>query len=420
MYRRTVIGYGLGLSGTLAGCVAPFAPRTDSASRTRTADSPLPPPPGDVPFGYTHVRADGNRLVGGRGSVPETTPVDVSLDDAPEWVVGVPHDGGVLLGIVTSAGARAVSVAAGAVTRVGLDLEAPPGPPLLVGGDDPQFAPAFGSPTTHPVPTTGGWASVTADGVVRLPGGTNADVSALPDARIVRAAGRLYVLASRTRTYPHGVLGDDLEAGSVAVLDPSGGVEAEHATAGVVEGIAPIVVDVDGDGEREIVVTVSDADRGARIVALSVAGEPTTGPAIGSGFRWRHQVAVAPFGPDGETEIAAVRTPHIGGTAEFYRAREDQLAVVATVDGYSTHTIGSRNLDGGVAGDFDGDGRVELLVPDDSRRALAALRRVAGGVEESWRVPLGGQLVTNLCAVSGAEGVVVAAGRADALRVWPP
>jgi hypothetical protein len=431
--RRTFLASGLGLAGALAGCAAPLAPdgRTDSPPAVETDSPPTPavgtdsppPPPGDAPLGSTHLRPDGNRLVDGRGSLPHTDPVDVEFEATPEWVVGVPWEDGVRLAVVTAGGARVLSVVDGEVSAVGRDLDAPPGPPLLVGASEPAFAPAIGSPLTHAVPTTGGWASVTPDGVVRLPGGENADVGALPDARIVRAAGRLYVLASRTREYAHGVLGDELEAASVAVLDPAGGVEATLAPpSGVVEGIAPIVADVDDDGEREVAVTASDAERGARLVALSAAGDAMVGPAIGSGFRWRHQLAVAPFGPGGETELAAVKTPHVGGTAEFYRARGGRLDLVASLDGYSTHAIGSRTLDTAVAGDLDGDGSVELLVPDDPRRALAGLRRLAGdeeGVVEAWRVPLGGRLTSNLCAVTGPAGVVVAAGRATALRVWP-
>jgi hypothetical protein len=425
--RRTLLARGLPLAGVLAGCAAPLAPdggAEPSPESTRTADSPFPPPPGDAPLGYTHLRPDGNRLVDGRGSLPDVDPVDVPLDAAPEWVVGVPREGSVVFAVVTAAGTRTVRTEDGDVSPADLALDTPPGPPLLVGGSDPTLAPALGSPTTHPVPTTGGWVSVTPEGVVRLPAGETAAIDAIPDARIVRAAGRLYVLAARTGEYTHGVLGDDIEAGTVAVLDQSGGIERELAPpSGVVEGIAPIVADVDGDGEPEVLVTASDADRGARLVALSESGGSLEGPAVGTGFRWRHQLAVAPFGPGGETEAAAVKTPHIGGTAEFYRARDGGLELVASLDGYSTHSIGSRNLDNAVAGDLDGDGRVELLVPDDPHRELAGLRRVvdggdAGSVEEAWRLPLGGRLTSNLCAVEGSDGVAVAAGREGALRVW--
>jgi hypothetical protein len=434
--RRTLLAT-LGLS-TVPGCAGPLGPLGPNGSNggeetttpTPGADSPLPAPPANAPLGYTYLGADGNRLVDGPGSLPDTAPVDVALDSRAEWVVGVPYDDGVVFGVVTREGTQGVSVAPGRVESVDLDLGPSRGPPLLVGGSDPRFAPALGSATTHPVPTTGGWASVTPDGVVRLPGGANAAVDAIPDARIVSAAGRLYVLASRTRAYAHGVLGDEVEARSVAVLDPAGGVETElDAPSGVIEGLAPIVADVDDDGEREVIVTTSDAREGARVVALSEsesgAESAIAGPPIGSGFRWRHQLAVAPFGPDGETELAVVKTPHIGGTAEFYRARGGRLDLVASLRGYSTHSIGSRNLDNAVAGDLDGDGRVELLVPDDPQRSLAGLRRVSGGdgdgdgVEAVWRLPLDGQLTSNVCAVSGRERVAVAAGVGEQLRVWP-
>ncbi len=418
MNRRTLLA-ALGCAGALAGCAAPLAPDGDE-TETPAADSPPPAPLPSVPLGYTHLRPDGNRLVDGSGSLPGTDPVDVPLDARPEWVVGVSREEDVLLGVVTSRGTETVSVVDGNAETVGVDLGPARGPPLLVGGSDPRFAPPLGSPTTHPVPTASGWASVASDGRVRLPGGTNADVDALPDARLVSAAGRLYALAGRTRAYAHGVLGDDLEARSVAVLDPAGGVETViDAPSGVIEAVAPIVADVDDDGEREVVVTVSDAERGARRVALSESGGPLTGPPVGSGFRWRHQLAVAPFGPRGEVEVAAVKTPHVGGTAEFYRADGGELRLVAERRGYSTHTIGSRNLDGAIAGDLDGDGRAELLVPDDPQRELAGLRRHSGGADEAWRLPLGGRLTTNLCAVSGARGIVVAAGFGETLRVWP-
>jgi hypothetical protein len=420
MNRRRLLA-ALGSSGVLAGCATRFAPGGGAGTPARDVDSP-PPPPADAPVGYTHLRPDGNRRFASRARLPETDPVDVALGGAVEWVVGVPHDDGVLLGVVTAAGTRAVSVGGDGVTAVDVDLGTATGPPLLVGGDEPRFSPTLGSTTTHPVPMPEGWASVTAGGVVRLPGGENVDVGAVPDARLVAAAGRLYVLADRTTAYAHGVLGDEIEAGAVAVVDPSGGVEATlEPPSGVIEAIAPIVADVDGDGDREVLVTASDAERGARLVALSAddATQSAEGPAVGAGFRWRHQLAVAPFGPGGETEVAAVKTPHIGGTAEFYRATGGRLELVASRRGYSTHTIGSRNLDTAVATDLDGDGRVELLVPDDPQRALAGLRRTGESVAEAWRVSLDGRLTSNVCAVDGPAGVVVAAGVGRRLRVWP-
>ena len=84
------------------------------------------------------------------------------------------------------------------------------------------------------------------------------------------------------------------------------------------------------------------------------SGVRRTGPAIGRGNRWRHQIAVAPFGPNGERELVDVLTPHIGGVVEFYRMVGDRIEIVATVPGFTSHVIGSRNLDLALAADADG------------------------------------------------------------------
>lgn len=191
----------------------------------------------------------------------------------------------------------------------------------------------------------------------------------------------------------------------------------------VVEGIAPIWADLDGDGRREIIVTVSDADQGAQLLVFDENGERVAvGPAIGRGFRWRHQLVAAPFGPKGEVELADVLTPHIGGVVEFFRLEGPILNLAAQVRGFSSHARGSRNLDMALAGDVDGDGRVELLLPSQERTELGAIRRTADGAEVAWIVPLGGRISTNLAAATLSDGsLAVGAGRSDGvLRLWLP
>jgi hypothetical protein len=143
---------------------------------------------------------------------------------------------------------------------------------------------------------------------------------------------------------------------------------------------------------------------------------------IGRAYRWRHQLAVAPFGPDGDLELAAVLTPHIGGVVEYYRLAGDSLEIVATVTGYSSHAIGSRNLDMALASDLDGDGRVELLVPRQARTELGAIRRTLEGAEVAWEVPVGGRVSTNVAAVTLREGTLaVGVGHeGNGLQLWLP
>ena len=115
-------------------------------------------------------------------------------------------------------------------------------------------------------------------------------------------------------------------------------------------------------------------------------------------------------------------TPHIGGVVEFYRLEGKTLRLAATLPGYTSHRYGSRNLDLGVAGDFDGDGRVELLLPDRSMSRLAGIRRTATGAKEAYSVPLGGTMASNPATAMLPDGkMIVGIGRKDGvLRLWLP
>lgn len=416
----------LTLVAALAGCGArPVAGPTDGRGTT-TPGTPAGGAgalPSGAAFGYTHLRPDGNRVVPGTGGLPDARPVDVPLPGRPEWVVAAPDGDATVWGVRLADGRdRIYRLTGRSVARVAASRAPGAGPPLLSVADGrPRLH--GGARPTHPVPLPdgSGAAAVRPDGRLALPAGPAA-ADALPDARIVTDGTRLYLLAGPTEAYGHGVLGDRVEATGVAVVDPSSRtVRRLRPPDGVVEGVAPTVADVDGDGVPEVLVTASDAAVGARLVALRPGGGvAAAGPPVGRGYRWRHRIGVAPFGPDGGTEVAAVRTPHLGGVAEFYRAEGDRLTLVAErAGGYASHRIGSRNLGMAAAGDLDGDGATELLVPDGEARGLVALRRAAGGVTEAWRAPLGGRLRTNLAAAVGGAGAVLGAGRGDALRLWP-
>ena len=188
------------------------------------------------------------------------------------------------------------------------------------------------------------------------------------------------------------------------------------------EGIAPLWADLDGDGRREIVATVSDAAQGARLVLFTGDGLMlASGNAIGQGLRWRHQLAIATFAGD-EPEIAVVRAPHIGGIVEFYQRRGQILDIATQLDGYSSHLPGSRNLDMGLAGDFDFDGELELLLPTEDFTRLGAVERTSFGAKAEWYVSIGGRLSTNIAAVQQTDGgLLVGVGHeGEVLRIWLP
>ncbi len=372
---------------------------------------------------------------------PVDIPLDIPLAGLPQWLVAAPFGGGVLWVVVLDDGqAQAFQVVGDEVAEHPISPQRlPPGlPPVLKvqnGRAELLVSPYPAASALAPpaIFSASGDIAHLEDGgdLVVSRGGVKSRLAldALPDARLLTDdANRLLVLTGPTTVYPHGVLGDDIEASGFALvmaapeLTPKLTVEIEVKLTGeVIEGLSAIWTDLNGDGTREIVVTGSNVDRGARLLVFDEAGNQiAAGPAVGSGFRWRHQIAAAPFGPGGDIEIVDVLTPHIGGVVEFFRLDGDELKVVAKVRGFRSHRIGSRNLDMALAGDFDGDGSVELAVPTQDLSQLGFIRRTVDGAEVAWTLPIGGVAATNIAAATAEDGrLALGLARKDGvLRVW--
>lgn len=366
----------------------------------------------------SHSFSDGNPVVPGAGALPDITvlkfevpgrPVrlDVStVEQISFWTVTL-EDGRILT--FRLEGRNLVEVSSTALQA---------------------FPDASALTTPVILPMSGRTAYVADDGDLVVIDGSKSirlGVNALPDTRILADEfDRVLVLTDPTDRYGHGILGDRIEAAGITLIETQPALKVVHKIAipapEVIEGLSPIWVDLDGNKSREIIVTISDSRQGARLVVFDELGNRIAdGPAIGMGNRWRHQLAVAPFGPGGELEIADVLTPHIGGVVEFFQLNGDELLRTAAIRGYSTHVIGSRNLDMAFAGDFDGDGRYELLVPTQDFRSLTAIRRTDDGVEEAWQIPIGERITTNIAAVVLSAGnIVLGLGSADGtVWIWP-
>jgi hypothetical protein len=374
--------------------------------------------------------ADGNRVAAGVGAVTESEPVDVSIGGRITWLVGgVLDDGPVWVAVTEDGEVRMISVAASGEPTVSNLPRAPGvGPPALLvqeGSANPVFAVPGGAPPSAPG-LSGQWAlAVDEGGTVLIDGGTEFAVAALPDARFVfDGGGRALVLSGASDRYPHGVLGDPIEATTISLIDLDQGTVkqiVEIAEGEVIEGTSPIWADLDGDGAREVIVTVSTPSDGARIVAFDEAGAVVAeSDPIGRGGRWRHQIAVAPLGPEGELELVDVLTPHIGGVVEFFRISGDRLEIVASLGGFTSHFIRSRNLSLAVVADADGDGSPEVVLAAQDRRSLAGIVHTGAGARVAWTAPLDGELSSNLSAVTLADGTLaLAAGRSDGtVRIW--
>lgn len=460
MYIKILLIFAIFVPAVLAGCTPAIRKETPKSSpreptfTTETTPSDLTPTnssppenesrplPSETIFGLTYQSLTGNRLIPGKGNLPFQAPLEVELPGRPVWIVGVPENSGSYWTVVLENGKLlSFLVRDNRVEQIeSIPEMLPPGmpPAVIFSPDGYSYLSSLDqqqSTTTHPIylPESKLNAHINDQGQLVFTDTeglivTTLKANALPDARLlIDEQERLLLLSDPTDRYSHGVLGDELEAGSITLVETHPTIHIASvirlAENEVVEGIAPIWVDVTGNSQKEIIVTVSDVELGAGIEVFSESGERlAAGPKMGQPYRWRHQIAYGPFGPGGEKELTVVRTPHIGGTIEYYQLKGSQLEIAAEYPGITSHILGSRNLDMAAGGDFDGDGALELLMPNPQLTELVAVRRSKDSAEEVWRLPIEGVLSTNLAAVSLSNGMLALGigTESGVFKLWLP
>lgn len=219
-----------------------------------------------------------------------------------------------------------------------------------------------------------GRAPLTVDAPVALPPEALQDSRpAIGDTGIVKA-----LLIAPTDRYGHGVLGDAVEAGGLRVITDGGLVlETRLPQEAVFEDLVPRLLDLTGDGRDEVLLIKAYRDRGAALALYGASGDDLRllgeTPAIGRPNRWRNPAGAGDFDGDGRLELAEVQTPHLGGVLQLWRWDDGGFRPGPSLAGVSNHAIGSRALDLSAVLDLDGDGDDELLLPEMGLRGLLAL-----------------------------------------------
>ncbi len=152
-----------------------------------------------------------------------------------------------------------------------------------------------------------------------------------------------------TTRYAHGVLGDAIEFGTLEITTDAGkAVTLRLPETRVFEDLAPRLVDVDLDGDNEVVVVESSIAKGARLSIYDETGLVTATPYIGRTHRWLAPVGAADFDSDGNVEIAYIDRPHLAKTLRIWRFKDGALVHLADQTGLTNHRIGDAFISSGV------------------------------------------------------------------------
>lgn len=191
--------------------------------------------------------------------------------------------------------------------------------------------------------------------------------------------------------YGHFALGRPHEYARVtATTDLGRKLTLELSEDEVFEDLAPRLVKLAADTPVEALVIISSRQSGARLALLGMEGHrlriTAQSAAIGTPMRWLNPVGIADMDGNGRNEIAAVITPHIGGTLKLYRRTGARLVEIAVLGGFSNHVYGSTELR--LALPVRAARNTQLVVPDANRLALRVIEYRAGRLVEVGRCAL--------------------------------
>lgn len=180
--------------------------------------------------------------------------------------------------------------------------------------------------------------------------------------------------ADPTTRYAHGVLGDAIEHGTLMMETGDGRrFRVTLPNRRVFEDTEPRLFDVDGDGEREVIVVEADAELGARLSIYDTTGLVASNDFIGQRNRWLAPAGVGAHDLDGDgrVELVFVDRPHLARTLRIYEFREGDLQLEASFQGVTNHRIGERDIAGGIR---TCAGTPEVIVADADWVEVVAIR----------------------------------------------
>jgi hypothetical protein len=191
--------------------------------------------------------------------------------------------------------------------------------------------------------------------------------------------------------YGHFALGQPHEYASLVVPSGTGKpLQLDLPDDEVFEDLVPRPVRMRAGDEPQWLTIVSQRGLGARLALVGVRNGQLKLTAqsapIGQANRWLNPVGAIDLDGDGEAEIVAVVTPHLAGVLTVYQQQGTELVVRATLRGLSNHRFGSTEL--GMSGVIPDAAGATLVVPNLEHQTLVMVRYAHGELRETGRCPL--------------------------------
>ncbi|MEN0042121.1 MAG: hypothetical protein AAF764_12425, partial [Pseudomonadota bacterium] len=232
-----------------------------------------------------------------------------------------------------------------------------------------------------------------------------------------------FIYGDATERYAHAVLGDGIEGGSLIAIDAALGELIDKLVLPdnlVFEDRWPRAVDLDGFGKTHVVTLLSEARSGGAVAVFEMVNgklaQVAQTPHIGTANRWLNIAGIADFDGSGSSSIAVVRTPHIGGTLQFWRWSQGSLTKTTELFGFSNHQYGSPELRLSAVEDFDNDGVSDLALPSANRRSLKLVRLSSmkdPQIELMAEIPLPSPIDKAIGVTRNGDDVVLTVGLED-------
>ncbi len=387
-------------------------------------------------FVQTFPQINGNRNVESIGLLNPKS-LQVALGDKPMWITGLSVGNRKLWAVALEDGTIELIVTQDkkVVSHNKKWKKIPPGSPPIFGINckgDPILINEIvqeTAPYAAPLPLAdyelafiskaGDLVIISEDDTVSL------SINAMHDSRIIKDKKHRLLVLTNPVQYHHGVLGDHTEARGIAIIETSPQITVQTQfmapDSSVIEGVGAIWKDLNGDGDLEIAVTLSNNTEGTG-GKHAIFNENGKLLASGQDIKpdgWRHLLLAFKQEDSDNVLLAAIQKPHVDRLLNIYKWAGDSLLVIAQLHGFSTHIGGSRNLDGVLGVDMGNDGNQEILLPCTTHDTLYAVSYKDSGLERIWNSSIHGISITNIAQVGKGSQAAIALGTdRNLMEIW--